>query len=105
MTIDKDKLNSIFGGLSKGSTVAILTHQSPDPDCLGACAGFAVLLKEVYGLLSEIYHFGTISHPKNKSLRNVLHIQLADGNDLKIDKVSAIVVFGPDSPITVPLMS
>jgi nanoRNase/pAp phosphatase (c-di-AMP/oligoRNAs hydrolase) len=96
MTIDKDKMNEIFGELEKDSTVGILVQQSPDPDCLGAAYGFAILLKQIYGLSSKIYHFGEISHPQNKSMKNILHIPLQDGSDFNPDDVSATVVLDTD---------
>lgn len=96
MSIDKDKMDEIFKDLDKDSSVGILVQQSPDPDCLGAAAGFAVLLKEVYELSAKIYHFGEISHPQNKSMKNILHISLEDGNDFDPDKVSATVVLDTD---------
>ena len=48
MTINKEKLDEIFGTLDKDVNVAILLQHSPDPDCMGAAAGMAVLLKHVY---------------------------------------------------------
>lgn len=96
MSIDKDKMNEIFEGLDKESTVGILIHPAPDPDCMGAAAGFSLLLKEVYGLSSKIYHFGEISHPQNKSMKNILKISLEDGNDFDSDNVSATVVLDTD---------
>jgi nanoRNase/pAp phosphatase (c-di-AMP/oligoRNAs hydrolase) len=96
MSIDRDKMDEIFGGLDKDSIVGILVQQSPDPDCLGAASGFAILLKQIYGLSSKIYHFGEISHPQNKSMKNILHITLQDGNDFNADDVSATVVLDTD---------
>lgn len=96
MCIDKDEMNKIFDSLDKESTVGIFIHPAPDPDCMGAAAGFALLLKEVYGLASKIYHFGEISHPQNKSMKNILHINLEDGNDFNPEDVSATVVLDTD---------
>ena len=96
MSVDKNKMDAIFANLDKDSTVGILVQRSPDPDCLGAASGFAALLKQVYGLGSKIYHFGEISHPQNKSMKNILHISLQDGSDFNIDEVSATVVLDTD---------
>jgi len=93
---NKEQMNKIFGELKADSTVGILVHPSPDPDCLGAAAGMSVFLKEIYGLNSKIFHFGEISHPQNKSLKNVLHITLADGRDFNPDDVSAVIVLDTD---------
>ena len=96
MCIDKDKMNEIFGGLDKGSTVGLLIHPTPDPDCMGAATGFATFLKEIYGLESKTFHFGEISSPQNRSMKNILHISLEDGNDFDIESVSATVALDTD---------
>jgi len=96
MSIDKQKLNNIFKDLDKDTVVGILVQQSPDPDCMGAAAGFSVLLKEEFDLDTKIYHFGEVSHPQNKSLKNILHISLQDGNDFDPNDVSATVVLDTD---------
>lgn len=75
----KKNLDDMFGSLDKGSQVALLVQPSPDPDCLGAAAGFGLLLKEVYGLAGVIHHLGEVSHPQNKSMVNVLRMHLQKG--------------------------
>lgn len=96
MTINKQEFDEVFKHLKKNSTVAILVQMNPDPDCLGAAAGFSVLLQEIYGLKSKIYHFGEVSHPQNKSMTNILHIALNDGNEFDLDKIDATVVLDTD---------
>lgn len=98
MCINKDKLNGIFKELDAESMVGLLVHPTPDPDCLGAATGLAVLLKEVYGLSSKIFHFGEVSHPQNKSMKNILHINdsLVDGAEFDAKEVSAIVLLDTD---------
>lgn len=96
MTINKDKMNEIFGKLDKNSTVALLSHIVPDPDSLASALGFSLLLKQVYGLNSKIYYLGTISHPQNKSLKNILHIPSEDGKNFNPENVSAVVVLDTD---------
>jgi nanoRNase/pAp phosphatase (c-di-AMP/oligoRNAs hydrolase) len=96
MTVDKAKLEFIFGGLEKNSTVGILLQPSPDPDALGSAAGFSVLLKEAFKLKSKIYHFGEVSHPQNKSMKNILHISLEPGQDFDLEFVKATVVLDTD---------
>lgn len=96
MSIDKDKMDNIFKPLDKDGIVGILVHPSPDPDCLGAAAGFSVFLKEIYGLSSKIYHHGEISHPMNKSFKNILHINLENGEEFDPDNITASVVLDTD---------
>ena len=94
--IDRTKMDELFGSLDKSMPVAILCHRYADPDALGSAAGFAVLLKDVYGLSSKTYAAGTISHPQNKTLKNILHIKLEDAKDFNASKVSAVVVLDSD---------
>lgn len=111
MVINKEKLDELFqprqqekpedeqnadGTEQLNKPVGILVQPSPDPDCLGAAAGMSVFFKEVYGLSSEIYHFGVISHPQNKSMKNVLHISLKDSGDFDPDNVCRTVVLDTD---------
>ncbi len=94
--VDKEKLDSIFKNISSELPVGILIHPSPDPDCLGAAAGFTIFLQHAYGISSKIYHLGEISHPQNKSLKNVLHINLEEGKSFDHTKVSATVLLDTD---------
>ena len=96
MSINKEKMNEIFGSLNKSSQVSILVHGYPDPDALGSAAGFATLLKEVYGLNSKIFHFGAITHPQNKTLKNILHISLEDVKNFNLANTSSVVVLDTD---------
>lgn len=100
MTINKVSFEAIFQALGKDRPVALLVQQSPDPDCLGAAAGMRVLLKEVFGLDADTFHFGEISHPQNKSLKNILHISLKDGQDFQAKDHSATVVLDTDLTAT-----
>lgn len=96
VVFDKEKFEAIFRPLKKNTSVAILLQRSPDPDALGAAAGFVVLLKEVFKLKAKIYHFGEISHPQNKSMKNVLHIPLYDGEQFDPSEHSANAVLDTD---------
>jgi nanoRNase/pAp phosphatase (c-di-AMP/oligoRNAs hydrolase) len=57
--------------------VALFTHSYPDPDAIGSMMGMAWLLYKVFGLESDSFYNGEISHPQNNSLCNLL------GPDLK----------------------
>lgn len=102
MDIDKDTIEKIFrpgdgyGEAKLEKPVGILVQPSPDPDCLGAAAGWSALMKDIFGLECYTYHFGEVSHPQNKSMKNVLHISLKDGNDFNPDEVSRTVVLDTD---------
>ena len=94
--INKDKLDELFGSLDKSMPVAILNHSYPDPDSLGASAGIALLLKDAYGLNSRTYSGGSITHPQNKTIKNILHVSVEDIANFNPDKVSAVVVVDTD---------
>ena len=110
MAIDREKLDSIFKPDTEAmdpedaeleesilqKPVGILLQRSPDPDCLGAAAGVALILQEVYGLSSKIYHYGEVSHPQNKSMVNVLHIDLINGAEFNPDEVCRTIVLDTD---------
>lgn len=101
MVVDKEKFDAIFAKLEdKNKTVAILVQNSPDPDCLGASAGLAALLNEYYNLSVDIFHYGEISHPQNKSMKNILHIALKGANDFNSKDHCAIVVLDTDLTAT-----
>lgn len=93
---DKSKFESVFSPLKKNSLVAIFLQHSPDPDALGAAVGLSLLLKQQFKLKSKIYHHGEISHPQNKSMKNILHIPLETGEDFDQKEISATVVLDTD---------
>lgn len=92
----KEELDKIFADKDKEIPVAILVQPAPDPDCLGAAAGFQFLLREAYGLSSKIYHKSEVSHPQNRSMVNVLNLELCKKNDLVGEVYSAVVVLDTD---------
>lgn len=91
-----DKLDGFCKQLGKKKPIAILLQHNPDPDCIGAAAGFALLLKEKYGLKCTSFYKGDISHPQNKSMVNVLGIEMQRVDDIDIAKYSAFVVLDTD---------
>ena len=92
----RKKLDKIFKELDVELPVFILTHTHPDPDAMASAVGMSVLLKVAYGLTSKIYHLGEVSHPQNRSMRNILHVTLHDGREIDDDNFSAIVVVDTD---------
>ena len=61
-------------------TVNIVVHDAPDPDAMGSAAGVQFLLK-MNEIESVIYYRGEISHPQNKTLVNVLNMQMEKVTD------------------------
>lgn len=60
--------------------INIVMHSNPDPDSIGSAAGIKEILSEMR-ISSEIYYNGTISHPQNKTLVNVLGLSLNKANE------------------------
>jgi nanoRNase/pAp phosphatase (c-di-AMP/oligoRNAs hydrolase) len=58
---------------------ALFTHAMPDPDALGSIMGMQWMLQK-YGIESEGFYDGTISHPQNRAMVNLLdpNIQTLD---------------------------
>ena len=55
--------------------INIVVHDAPDPDAMGSAVGIQMLLK-TFEIDSKIYYRGEVSHPQNKTLVNVLNIQM-----------------------------
>jgi len=97
MTVDKNKIDELFKDHEKSDSVAILLHRCPDPDALGAAAGFSLLLEKVFEISTiKIFHQGIISHPQNKSMKNILHINLLEPTEESLDAFNSIVVLDSD---------
>ena len=56
-------------------TVNIVIHDAPDPDAMGSAVGIQFLLK-MNEIESTIYYRGEVSHPQNKTLVNILNVQM-----------------------------
>lgn len=96
MQTNLEKADELFGDLSEKVTVALLVQPNPDPDCLGAAAGFSLLLSERYGLKAKIFHLGEVSHPQNKSMINVLHLKTCKGDIFNREDFPVSVVLDTD---------
>ena len=55
--------------------INIAIHDTPDPDAMGSALGIKYILKN-FGIESEIFYRNEISHPQNKTLVNVLNVQM-----------------------------
>lgn len=64
-------------GLQKGDKVAIFLQDNPDPDAIGSAQGLNWFIKKVNPSLSmTTYYGGEVSHPQNRTLVNLLNIQM-----------------------------
>ena len=96
MTVPFKEIDELLKAQKPDAVVAILVQPNPDPDCLGAAAGFALLLSEKYSLKSRVFHNGEVSHPQNKSMVNILNLKLSKGELFNIKDYDLSVVLDTD---------
>jgi nanoRNase/pAp phosphatase (c-di-AMP/oligoRNAs hydrolase) len=67
-----------FGSLQlqPGAKVAIVTHDTPDPDAIGAALACQWIFRRKFQAESTIFCKGSVSHPQNKTVVNLLNIDL-----------------------------
>ena len=65
--------------------VAIFTHDTPDPDSMGAARGLQWLLVKKFGLQADIFFRGDVSHPQNKTMVNILDLHLKPYEEINLD--------------------
>jgi nanoRNase/pAp phosphatase (c-di-AMP/oligoRNAs hydrolase) len=70
--IDIEKFKSLISRFNKA---VIFTHPFPDPDAIGSMMGMNWILSK-FGVSSELYYSGAISHPQNRSMVNLLDPEL-----------------------------
>ena len=80
------KFKEAILGDSEKTRVAIVMHENPDPDCIGASWGLIKLLQTWNpDIKCTLLYSGEISHSQNKTLVNVLNITLT--NMAEIEKI------------------
>lgn len=57
---------------AKESRVAIFSHACPDPDAIASMMGMSWLLERAYGIESNMFYAGEVSHPQNGTMVNLL---------------------------------
>jgi nanoRNase/pAp phosphatase (c-di-AMP/oligoRNAs hydrolase) len=78
----EDKFRESLEALNNGEDkIAIFTHDTPDPDAMGAARGLQWLVAKKFGIQSEIFYRGEISHPQNKTMVNILDLHLKPLDD------------------------
>lgn len=82
---DLERLKSFFAEslakLDGKKKVALFSHSTPDPDAVGSMRGMQYLLGYMYGLESDCFYDGEISHPQNKAT-----VQLLDTHLVKVEQ-------------------
>lgn len=93
-----DSEKSIYGEFEKiveafsDQKACILTQPSPDPDALGSASALEWLLETKYGIVSDIFHSGKLSHPQNKTMVNVLEIDHKSKSDFEAEEYDLFIV-------------
>jgi nanoRNase/pAp phosphatase (c-di-AMP/oligoRNAs hydrolase) len=77
MSIDISKFRNIISNIKKAN---IFTHPFPDPDAIGSMMGMKWIFSKL-GIESELFYFGGISHPQNKSMVNLLDLELTQSDN------------------------
>ncbi len=70
----------------KPKRAAIFSHASPDPDALGSLASIEWLLNRKFGIESDLFFSGVISHPQNVAMVNLLDPNLRPIEDYDEEK-------------------
>lgn len=70
--LELEKFTSV---LQKFKKAAIFTHPFPDPDAIGSMMSMKWILSK-YNISSKCYYTGSISHPQNRSMVNLLDPEL-----------------------------
>ena len=82
----------LFSSWEKQKRVAIFTHVNPDPDAIGSAVGIQWILKRKFGISSDIFYVGEVSHPQNKTLINVLSIVLKPAEEYDAEVYQKVVL-------------
>jgi nanoRNase/pAp phosphatase (c-di-AMP/oligoRNAs hydrolase) len=72
---------------ARPSRVAIFTHPHPDPDAIGSMMGLKWLFSK-FGVQSDLFYSGAVSHPQNRSMVNLLDPELRPVEDYVFDSYS-----------------
>jgi len=80
----EDSFIEVFSSLkSSKDRVAIFTHDTPDPDSMGAAMAIQWILLKKFKIQSQIFYSGDISHPQNKTMVNILDLHLFNIEEYK----------------------
>jgi len=78
-----------FAGLFEGKEVrkvAIFSHPCPDPDAIASMMGMSWLIEKTFGIESQMFYAGEVSHPQNGSMVNLLSPPLQRVEEYQLDK-------------------
>ena len=70
------EVESLLNALSEASTLAIVCHDNPDPDCLASALALERIANEVDVSDVTLLYGGDISHQQNRVFVNSLDVNL-----------------------------
>lgn len=99
-----------LAGLADYKGVTFVSHVHPDPDSLGSMMGLAYLVESCLGLTTRITRDGAISRAENRTMVDILGIDLVPIEEVQWDPEEAVVMvdsqpctgrhnIAPDTPI------
>ena len=80
--------DKILRDAPKDKKIAIFCHPGPDPDAMGAMMGLEHLINGVYGLECVGFFDGTVSHPQNLAMVNLLEPNMRPVAEYKPEEYS-----------------
>jgi nanoRNase/pAp phosphatase (c-di-AMP/oligoRNAs hydrolase) len=92
---DSSVMERLRGFLGNNKRVAIFTHPYPDPDAIGSMMGLKWFFSR-FGMNSDLYYAGSISHPQNRSMVNLLDPELISAESAPAPAVEYDLVVAVD---------
>lgn len=71
---------------TKSVRAALFCHPFPDPDAVGSMVGMQWMLERTWGIESDLFYTGEISHPQNNAICNLLDPQLKLADEYRADQ-------------------
>lgn len=68
----QDFCKMVEGRREQNCPAAIFSHASPDPDAIASMMGIQWILQRAFGLESQLFYAGEVSHPQNATMDNLL---------------------------------
>jgi len=76
-TAPHEVFKSTLESLERGSKIAVIMQDNPDPDAIGSACGISYLSKKINNSITvQVFHGGEVSHPQNRTMVNLLNIDL-----------------------------
>lgn len=77
--------------IKEGERVAIFTHRSPDPDAIGSMMAMVWLFAK-YQIEAQCFYTGSVSHPQNMAMVNLLDPPMSPVEDYEADNFQHRVI-------------